>query len=181
MKKLLAIVCALSLVFTCAQAVTVSFDTPGDLANNFSLNGTSGYYVQLTGSGINNTGSVAVNQSSGTAAAIPTPPTFNGTVLSATTTISVFFKCQLATSFDDALNIGLADNTNDIFTTGANTGSATSSGTGATLSVALVPNSNGGIQNTVTFGIRSQGTGGTRGAFGTNFNLTPGEFYRFNA
>ena len=107
MNKVLAAAFFASLAFTRAQAVTVSFDTPGDLANNFNLNGTSGYYVQLTGSGINNTGSVAPNQTSGTAAAILTTATFNGT-LSATTTISMFFKCQLATRFDDALDIGLA-------------------------------------------------------------------------
>src|SRR5438067_11524836 len=91
MKKIFAAALFASLAFIHVQAVTVSFDTPGDLANNFSLNGTSGYYVQLTGSGINNTGSVAPNQTSGTASAILNTVSFNGS-LSATVTEAIFFK-----------------------------------------------------------------------------------------
>src|SRR2546421_10669223 len=104
MKKILAAALFASLAFTRAQAVTVSSDTPGDLANNFSLNGTSGYYVQLTGSGINNTGSVAPNQTSGTASAILNTVSFSGT-LSTTLTVSTFLKWQIATDTTDSIGL----------------------------------------------------------------------------
>src|SRR4051794_40276731 len=94
LKTLLAL---FGLAAASAPAAVVTFDTAGDLANNFNLNGTSGFYAEMGTGGVNDSRAVAPSQVSGSGSGILKTESYLGSD-TGLISISIFLKWQNATS-----------------------------------------------------------------------------------
>jgi hypothetical protein len=155
-----------------AAADVVTFDTPGDLANNFNLNGTPGYYVEQVGTGVNGTNAVGGNQVPGSATAVLKNTSFDGTS-GGTFTLSMFIKWQIPSSFADLLEVGIVGNATDQMV----------APTVPSMAVAIAPQQTGGSGQSLAIleGYATNAGGGTSNIFfpgGSTMTLVVGHFYR---
>jgi hypothetical protein len=175
-----SIVCAAAIAAfsSSGRSATIAFDNSGDLSTNFSINGTAGYYVQQSNGGIGDSGSVLPNQSAGNATAILQTDVFDGTS-SNTITLSMFVKWENSTQLNDALELGIVGNTTDKLMTVS--GFSHSAAGNPNLTVALFPQSTGGVtSNFATLGLRNETIGTSNAGFNNvnTFTLQVGNFYK---
>jgi hypothetical protein len=155
-----------------AHADSVTFDSPGELASKFNLNGAAGYYVQQPSGGANGTGSVATNQSPGNATATFNSGTFDVTG-SNTVTVSAMFKWQApTTTLNNALAVGIiGDSTHELLTADA-----------PAIVVSVFPQSTGGPQQFASLRAINQTAGQAISGMSAGMSiLTVGNWYKLTA
>ncbi|MBA3485436.1 MAG: hypothetical protein H0T51_26880 [Pirellulales bacterium] len=160
------------LTLTTASGDTVTFNSPGELASKFNLNGTAGYYVEQPTGGVNNTGSVLPNQAPGNASAIFNAGTFDVTG-SDTVTVSAMVKWQAPTStLNNALAVGIiGDETHEFLTTNQ-----------PSINVSVIAQSTGGPQQFASLRAINQTAGqATSGINAGTMILTVGNWYKLTA
>jgi hypothetical protein len=96
-----------------ATADVVTFDTAGDLATHFNLNGTSGYYAEQAAGGVGNSRAVAAGQAAGDATGVLKTTSFDATTSTNPVTVSMVFKLQSNPALTDAVQLGIVGNATD--------------------------------------------------------------------
>ncbi|MBA3482906.1 MAG: hypothetical protein H0T51_13945 [Pirellulales bacterium] len=161
-----------SLMLTAARGDTVTFDSPGELASKFNLNGAAGYYVEQPTGGANGTGSVVPNQAPGNASAIFNAGTFDVTAAN-TVTVSAMVKWQAPTStLNNALAVGIIGDSTHAFLTANEPG----------IVVSIIAQSTGGPQQFASLRALNQTAGqAISGMNAGTMILTVGNWYKLTA
>jgi hypothetical protein len=96
-----------------ATADVVTFDAPGDLAANFNLNGTAGYYAEQATGGIGNSRAVSASLVAGDATGVLKTTSFDATTSNNPVTVSMYFKLQSNSVLTDVIQLGIVGNATD--------------------------------------------------------------------